>query len=367
MTGNSTATRLLKSLCVGRGSDPVSRFGTSACVGKYALWVMLCAVATTVDDAKGSTNSPDGPLSALDPKPATFATWGERLDYIHVNVPRRLMEPITWTDQYFATNRLTPLAVPPARFRMGINTEARKSGDWEYKVKPTLDAEVELPNLERRMRLFLESSRRDELPHDSPFDDGQEWRLGLRRVIDWFDIDLDAGVQLNWYPDAFVRASWERDWEWLGLHIMPHQRIFYDTDDRIGELTSLGLIHWPGARDRWMFSLLSSLKWTERRDGEWEETVQIGWVQELIEEERRGGAISRKDFARGYLLRYSMFGEGTEITQHEAILARRAPLYGNWLYWQVGAGVAAKDEYEWETGPVFRLGLDGLFWGTPER
>ena len=48
----------------------------------------------------------------VDPKPERFGSTGERLDYLHLNVQRRVSEPLRATDACFAVDPDAPL-VPP--------------------------------------------------------------------------------------------------------------------------------------------------------------------------------------------------------------------------------------------------------------
>lgn len=302
----------------------------------------------------------------VDPKPAAFDSWAARLDYLQTNVHRRISNPIRATDQFFALRDRERLATPDTRFRFGLYAEMVQRDGLEARLEPDLEMEVELPNLERRLRLFVETAPEDDLPgRDLSEQEDRDLKLGVRKLFRRYSISTDAGVRVRWVPEAFARIAWKPVW-WAGLwRFRPQQRLFYETDDGLGEMTSLAIGRWFGASRRNVALSGTSGKWTFNDERyAWEQTFRVAHILTLLDEDARGQGADWRSTAKAVALRYSCFGEETVVTTHRAMVDLRWPMYRQWVFWDVATGVEWANGYDWDEAFRLNVGIDMLFWGT---
>ena len=306
-----------------------------------------------------------GPLR-VDPKPDTFDSWGQRLDYLQTNVTRRVDQPVRTVDEYFAAEGVPLKKAPQTRLRLGLYAEAVDDEGTDITFEPDFKVEVELPNIENRLNLFIESAREDDLPGKSLSEQERNGvTVGVGKWIDGYNISADAGIRTRWPPELYGRLSWRPQWKWGEWRYLPEQRFFWESEDGFGSLTQLGIYRWMGARSDYFVSSRTAGKITEESDGfEWEQTVRGGRVLELLDEGRRGRSVSTDDLARGYGLRYSIFGEDDLITKHRVGFGYRFPLYRRWVFGDIRPGVEWSNEDDWATVYRVDFGVDLLFWGA---
>jgi len=331
-------------------------------VGPRAVLDLRSAAASTNSLQKVTI---DRSQFKVDPKPAVFESWADRLDYLHENVPRHLQQPITLTDAHFAS--LDEYSTTPqSRFRMGLYFEVKDREGIQWKVSPDFEADVSMPNIENRFKIFIESVRPGDLPGLLPTEKEQSSRIGVRKLLEGYNTKLDAGMEISFSPELFARVTWEDRWTAGLWRFGPQQRFFYETDDGFGELTSLRILRWFGSGECWAWESISALKVTVDNGSFWEQTMKVGCFGELIEEKWRGGDLSRQQIAKGSVLGYSVFGEGNVITKHRLEWCIRRPLRERWLFFEVRPGVEWENELDWDLVPKLTVGIDMLFWGKPE-
>ncbi len=114
------------------------------------------------------------------------------------------------TDHKFAAKDRPLEPVPASPFRIGTTLEAIDRNDG---MDLTLDANLEialsLPNIEKRLRLFVTSSGLDESPDTTRGNTGL--RAGLRYAVLRF-LDFDIGVRVDAPPVAFTSLKWAREY-----------------------------------------------------------------------------------------------------------------------------------------------------------
>ncbi len=301
----------------------------------------------------------------VDPKPDTFDSVAQRLDYLHENVQRRVSEPLRASDAYFAEDPDAPIPVPQTQFRLGLYASIRESEQFELKLSPNLEIDVELPNLKRKLRVFVESARADDLPQNQLSDtENQGINVGARKFYERLHLSFDAGVRAKWLPEAFGRMSWKRQFDLGRLDITPEARIFYETADKEGALASLSINRWVG---RWNSGIVIqdfSVKWRKSEDTlEWGTSLAAARVVNMLDEKQRGQHMSWEDTARAQGLKYSVYGSYGNVDAHRLGMGFRAPLYKKWIYWDFVPGLEWKRESDYATSVVLQLGIDLLFWG----
>lgn len=302
---------------------------------------------------------------AVEPKPEQFGSLGARMDYLHQNVHRRISEPLRATDAYFADDSEAPIVPPQAQVRLGLFGTVRQGRKFDFEVTPNVQLDVELPNLKRRLRVFVETARANDLPEHSASDQNErDINVGARKWFEQINLSADVGVQATWLPEAFARLIWTRDWQLGKWGLRPEQRIFYETDDGFGALATLRNARWLGDENHSLFQHNLSARWSTETDTlTWAAGVSFAKVPALLDENLRGKNAGWEDAARAQALRYTCFGSDGRVDSHRVILGFRGPLYKRWIYWEADPGLEWHRDEDYKTSYVFRFGIDMLFWG----
>lgn len=335
------------------------------------LFVLMLSAAALRAPAVDLIALDDTPhVTNMLPKPAAFDSWEQRLEFLHYNVPIILNAQTYRADTLFLADGVTPVKEPPrTQLRLGIYVEAKDDEGFEAKFDPDFEVDVSLPNLEHTWKIFVQSAENDELPGVDATERDRGAQVGVRRQLEGYNINLDAGVRATWLPEAFAKAEWRPDY-WVAekWRISPRQRVYVESDDGFGEVTQFQLLRWFGATKQGIFQTVSAAKWTEKSDGvEWEQSVKIGRAIGLLKEQKRGQTnVKSEDATRGYGARYSVFGHDDGnfvIDRHRFTLLYRFPIHKDWIFMDILPEVEWKDEDDWDIGPGIRVGFDALFWG----
>ena len=305
-----------------------------------------------------------GPF-VVEPKPAVFTNFTARLDYMHLNVQKRVSEPVRFTDAYFAVDPQAPIAVPQTQFRLSMYVTLTQGDEFDLELSPDIEMDVELPNMEHRLRVFVETAQANALPQSAAADnDEQGVDVGARKHFDRLNLSLDAGVRATWVPEAFVRLTWREDWRLGKWTFEPEQRVFYETEDKFGSRTSIFVTRWIGKDLPFVLIEDASIKWTsDEGEAKWAASVNGMRVHTLLDERRRGMGISWDDTARAQGLQASVFGTDDLVDKYRVAIGFRGPLYKKWIYWEIDPGLEWDEEEDYDTAFFVRLGLDMLFWG----
>lgn len=321
------------------------------------------------ETSSGITYVAEDGVFKVDPKPAEFSDFPARLDYMNVNAQRRISEPVRFTDAYFADDRAAPIDVPETQFRLGMYVAVRQGDDFELELKPDFEIDVELPNIEHRLRVFVESAQNNALPQSSAIDNEESGvDIGARKYLDDLDISIDAGVRATWVPEAFVRATWRGDWRVGEWNLEPEQRIFYETEDKFGFRSGISSTRWFGPEQPYVVIPDASLKFTTDKDEfDWAFSLKGMRVQRLLDERRRGRGLDWDDTAVAQGLLGSVFGTDGEVDKYRLAVGFRFPVYKRWIYLEVDPGLEWEEEDDYGTTAVLQVGLDLLFWGQAYR
>lgn len=303
------------------------------------------------------------------PKPAHFKCFSERLDYIHTNLYNDYNTRIERTDQYIGRNLMSREAPIASRFRCGLYAQIAQEDSTEFAFSPDFEAEIALPNLEKTWNIIVNTADPQDLPSADPTEKRNDIRFGVSTIMKKLDLRTDVGIRVTWLPVGYAILKWAPVWNYELWQVRPSQRFFYETDDGFGEQTQLGVYRWFGKRSRLAAGGIAAGTFSESTDGlEWEQTLKVGYIRELIEETGRGkGAVDGSDMARGTWLRYTLSGSDTLITEHRVVLGHRHPLYQRWIYLDIQPGIKWRNESDWSTDPFVLFGLDFFFWGSATR
>lgn len=304
-----------------------------------------------------------------DLKPASFGDFGERLEYLHTNVETRVNLPIRSVDQYFAPDDEHRVPTPDSRMRLGLYTEFVQGQRASFSFQPDVDLDVELPNLERRLNVFVQSGQADDLPGRTPSEtERQGLTVGARQYFKERAISADAGVRASIHPKAYARIQWQPTYHAAQFIIRPQQRFFVDTNDKLGSLTTLRIDHWlGGGREYYVGSVTSAKFTTDNSETEWEQTLKLGRLREMLGERRYIGRFERRDVASGGDIAFGVFGTDGEVDTYRLTVAVRRPLFKRWIFWDLEPGIEWVQENNFETGFRVTAGIDMLFWGMSGR
>ncbi len=268
-------------------------------------------------------------------------------------------------DQRFAADPQDALATPDSRFRAAVYVQCTRDNGLQWRVDPDFDADIGCPNFERRLRFFIHSSDLGELPGVDPAERKNNFQAGLRHFAETLDIQSDLGVKGGLPPRGFAKVEWKPNWgagDWL---FYPRQRVFYETDDGFGELSSFTAARW--LLNRTFLKSVSALRWTgESKEFEWEQSLIAGYVRCYLEEKHAGKIVNDQQTAQGISLRASVFGRKSSewtMDRYRITVVYRRPLHRKWIYLELSPGVEWAEERNWDAVPNIRVGLDVLFWG----
>lgn len=295
--------------------------------------------------------------AARRPYPLDF---GERLDrghdWLYVNAQHFVED----TDRRFAPPDAELLAVPATPFRLGVLTEAIDRRDGvALDLDLNLDVTLNLPNIERRLRIFITSDDVAESP--DVVGERRNVRAGLRFA--WArDLDFDLGVRGDLPPIAFASLRWGKfypagDWDFY-----PFAKLFAETNDGLG--VSGGFTFDRRVGDATILRSSSFAKWRlDRAATEWTQAFLVARADELLVPDRYGHLLQNRDLARGYGMQLLATGARTSRADgYEATVFYKRPLRHRWLYGRIEALVRWDREYAWRADPGIRIGFDALFW-----
>jgi len=294
-------------------------------------------------------------------RPEGFGQW---MDHTHDRIYTWSQGMVEATDHRFAPKDAQMLPVPAAPFRFAVMTETVNHSDGlGFDLDVDMDIALKLPNIEKRMKVFVTSSELDESPNSAGGD--PQLRAGLRYEFKR-DVDLDIGVRVDWPPVLFASARWTREFEMTQKwSFYPLFKLFAETEDSVGYAAAATFDRWSG---RHLFRSSSYTKYrADRNRNEWSQTLIYARAHQLIVPDRYGSYIDANDIGNGWGLR--LFGkdegkfEGEDGTEYyEVGVFWRKPTKNRWLYWHFEPIVRWDKKYAWATDLGVRIGFDALFW-----
>ena len=173
-------------------------------------------------------------------------TW---IDQSHSWLYDESQDWIEWFDELFVSEDEEKIKTPPSRFRLGLYSEFNLESDRTFKLVPVvnLSTNIHLPNLERRLRVFVSTQDPTSLPDEDMAESNNELRVGATR--DFFKHwSTSIGVKARWPPEAFANVSWSRMYslpKWWRIY--PNVKPFWDSEDGLGALSSVVVDKWRGS------------------------------------------------------------------------------------------------------------------------
>lgn len=309
----------------------------------------------------------DGELGP--PVPASFA---QKLDQVQARTYHFLQPKVERIDRWFVRKGSEPLPVPPFELRLGLYGIPDRDATDRFHLKGLLDldARVFLPNLDRRLKLKVTTFDPTLTPGAPPIEARRAARIGVERS--WTDdVHATLGLMTSLRPRLYTHLDWSPAWTAGHWKFYPFERMYWESRDGPGEITSVMADRWQGF---WNLRSAASLKWSEKqRDAdrmlpgggqgwEWEADLSLGHVTELLRETDIGRRISGGDMARGTSVRFSVFGTPGQANRYLLTFFLKRELRHRWIYGVVAPEIEWNRAYRW--GQEYRVtaGIELLFW-----
>ncbi len=288
-------------------------------------------------------------------------TVGGHLDKGHDWLYRRLEHLLMNVDQRYADPERTALVVPLSPLRIDLDTEfLNRQHGLSLVPRPNFDATVQLPNIERRLRIFINSNDLAEAP-DNPALDSNPVRAGLR-FEPHSRVDFDVGVRLKLKPTAFAALRWAPEYSFGRSRLYPLLKPYVESGLGLGASGGLTLERWSG---RWVVRSSSYVNWLRNVSAtSWAQTLLLGHAQAVIQEREYGKFTAGRDLACGTVVRLLASGDRlSSASLYEFSVMFKRPLHGGWLYGYFEPLMRWERASDWHPDTGFRIGLDALFWG----
>jgi hypothetical protein len=294
-----------------------------------------------------------------------MATVGERLDESHDWLYRRLQHWIENFDNWFVEPDRKSIVVPLSPLRIGFDSAfVHRHDGLSLVATPKFEATLRLPNIERRLKLFITSSDVQESPAD-PTLERNPVRAGLR-FAPVPHIDFEVGARAKIWPAAFAALKWATNIDAGALNLYPFAKAYAESGLGFGVSGGVTLERW---RQRWIMRSATYANWVRNTSAtDWTQTFIVGYAPAIIQEQRYGTIAAGRDLACGMALRVSASGDRVSRTSlYEVGAFLKRPLHGGWLYGYVEPIMRWDRNYGWHPDVGVRIGFDALFWGLAVR
>ncbi len=320
-----------------------------------------------IEEAKPETWTIDLELDRIKKnKPNHFHGWPERADYIQTTMDTMYNDSVTRIDQHYGGTLTDQEVLEAERSSMKLGTEitVERDGGLSIGLDYDFDVEIELPRLEKKAKLFVRTGDLDELPSSTISERDNGFQVGLSRESKFKKksiLENSIGVKVKWLPVLFVESKIRRRWAGSDWIIYPQQKFYWESDDGVGEKTTLFMTKW--LTDQWVVRSDTGVRWTERSDGvEWDQSIGLlNIFESLVEGDRKSDLFYAY---KGAGVEFSMFGhhDGHSVMDRYRIsYIYRRPLYQRWIYLNLIPEINWRDDNGWTTDPGIRIGFELVF------
>ncbi len=303
------------------------------------------------------------PLLAADDE----RTEASRIDRWHDALYLKVQDWALGLDHAFLREGDRPMPTPSSPFRISTDAEVvqHSQGGTQLRGRLDIDLLLQVPNLERRLKIFVTSDDVEESPTLATREN-RNLRAGARLALkDW--LNFDVGARLDLPPYVFTALRWQKQLELGSWDVQPYAKIYLETRDGFGAATGVTFDHW---HNRFLVRSSTYANW--RKDeaaAEWTQTILFAHAREILRFGRYGTIVRGTDLVRAYGIQALASGErasGSASTYEISVFAKR-PTGRNWLYWHVTPLVRWERERGWHADPGIRAGVDILFWDVSDR
>lgn len=307
--------------------------------------------------------------NGLTAEPAGQAT--NRWDQWHDSLYTFVQSKVEIVDSWFVAEGTESRPVPQPRFRMGMfgTVESGAGTNGSFSVLPLVDgdADIDMPNTERRLRLLVTTTDPTMLP-GSQEDSDMSLRVGVMR--DWWESwNGTLGVKARIPPDIYAKLTWVRIYAVGPVGLYPHQKVYWEASEGVGEVSSIMADYWRGRFD---FRYSGSLKWSEElqdREAEdpdgwlWEQSLGCLYVNRLLNEKDYGRRVRGSDIAHGGGVRLYVSGGLDSVELYRLSVFTKRRIFSDWLFQYIVPEVEWREEDDWEVNYKLTFGVEALFWG----
>lgn len=299
------------------------------------------------------------PLPGALPSPQG-QSFGTHLDYWHDRLFIGVQDRIEQLDARFALDQPDRLPVPVSPFRIGLDSDfISHPGGTAISPRLDVDLQLEMPNLERRLHLFITSDSVAESPHVLGRD-SSALRAGLRLTPLRY-LDFDIGVRADVPPYAFTSVRWQSLYGVAGFSIQPFVKLYAETQRGLGLASGITLDRWMGT---WVARSSTYGNWLkDKSDTEWTQALIVAHAQEVLRLGRYSDLVGGQDVAHGYGVQLLAAGtHDTGVQRYEAGIFYKHRTRTQWLYWHVTPLLRWERQFNWHPDPGINIGVDALFW-----
>ncbi len=309
------------------------------------VW-MVCLVRVWGVESDVDLAAPVQPPVEISPDSPT----GEKLDGYRAWAFEWLDTSVQNLDAYFGED---DPARPPehSSFKLQLYFTVEQSGGTSFSIDPSIDGRLNLPNLETRLHIFVDTISPDDLPGLSASERDHHIETGLRgSLLKDRKLYLHTGGGVKWRlpPVVFGEAKIGRDFEIEDWKLNLEQQFFWYSDDGFGEQSRM---QWDRKfTPRVPFRSQTGVKWTETTDGvEWSQVFRTGYI---IEEHEQ--AIGTQAAVFGH-----KNGAGV-IDKYRWSVTYRTRIYKHWLYLEITPQFDFPRDRHYELTPSIQFGLDAF-------
>ncbi len=284
-----------------------------------------------------------------------------QLDRQHDWLFERIQGLLGGFDTQFTRTGEEALVVPVSPLRVGLDAEFLRGGHGlESALRPDFEATLHLPNIERRLTLFVSSADLQESSAD-PNARSNPVRAGVR-FFARAHASFDVGVRVKLRPVAFAALRWSPHYQAGSVDFYPFVKPYIESGLGLGTSGGLAIEHW---HEHWIVRSASFADWERRLSAtSWSQTLQVGHAQAIIREGRYDRLAAGHDLACGTLAHLTAGGDRLgRATSYEAGVTYKRPLHGGWLYGYVEPVIRWQRISQWHPDAGVRIGFDALFWG----
>jgi hypothetical protein len=341
---------LMQHDCISSSIPAIAFIGLLACSGARA------------DDpipVRPSTGTIEELRSVASTEPDTV---GGYLDSGHDWLYRQVQYLIEDLDHWATPHDVTPLPVPISPLRLDFDGDLLHRQDGFQLISArTFDAALALPNLERRLKLFVTSESLEESPAD-PASQRNPLRGGFR-FNPGSGVDFEVGLRAKLVPTAFAAVKWAAGWTEGSVRTYPFVKLYAESSIGLGASGGVAVERWS---DLWVVRSSTYADWVRNAAATaWTQTFIVGYARAVILERYYDRLADGHDLACGVVGKILISGDRTSRTAlYEASVVFKQPLHGGWLFGYAGPMVRWERVSDWHPDIGARLGFDALFWGT---
>lgn len=316
---------------------------------------------------------PGATWAGEEPGPPVPMTFGEKLDLYQMRTYQYLQPRVERLDRWFVrkgTER--PLPVPPLELRLGLYGLLDLDAVNRFHSKGTidLDAKIFLPNADRFLKLKVSTLDPTLTPGTPPITGRRSARIGVERS--WTDeFHSTLGLRTSLHPQLFTHIDWSPTWTAGHWKFYPFERMYWESKDGVGEITSVMGDRWQGF---WNLRPAASFKWSEKkrevdwatqnggRGWEWEVSLSLGYITELLRESDIVRRINGGDMARGTSVRFGVYGTPGQENMYLLTFFFKRELRNRWIYYLVAPEIEWNRAHRWVREYRLNVGIEMLLW-----